>query len=177
MQSVAYAVRPVEHFIIVFLPAVAVVLLIDQRIPSRGFVGVVFVGSQFPDLIDKPLAHYFGVIPSGRVFMHSLPIALPFLAMVLWYGLWTHRSRLSVVFVVAHLSHLFADNYHSLRASPPSVPTDLLWPITQAAPRPTVPYWAGPNSINLHLWTAFSATVLTVCLYVLIEDLRAQLAA
>lgn len=168
--------RPVEHFIIAFLPAVAIVVLVDRHLPSLRFVGVVFVGSQFPDLVDKPLAHYFGVIPSGRVFMHSLPIALPFLLLVLWYGWWTQQSRLSVVFIGAHLSHLLADNYHALRGPPPSIPTDLLWPITDAAPRPAVPYWAGPNSINLFLWTAFSATVLTVCVWFLIGDVRTQFA-
>jgi len=167
-------VRPVEHFIVVFLPAITVVVLLDRRLPTLPFVGAVFVGSQFPDLIDKPLAHEFGIIPSGRVFMHSLPTAAPVWLVVAWYGWRTQRSRLSGAFIAAHISHILADNYRSLQGSPPSLPPDMLWPLTNAAPRPPVPYWAGPNSINLHLWTLFSATVLTILAYLIIRDVETQ---
>ena len=61
--------RPVEHFIVVFLPVLVVVLAVERRVPSLQLTGVVFVGSQFPDLIDKSLAHEFGLISSGRVFI------------------------------------------------------------------------------------------------------------
>jgi len=167
-------VRPVEHFIIVILPAVIVVLLVDRTLPSPVFIGAVFVGSQFPDLIDKPLAHEFGVIPSGRVFMHSLPPALLVWIGVAWYGWRTDRPRLSAAFITGHASHILADNYRAFQGPTPSIPPDMLWPITAAAPRPAVPYWAGPNSINLHLWTAFSAAVLTVLAYRLIRDFDAH---
>ncbi|WP_256546783.1 metal-dependent hydrolase [Halobellus inordinatus] len=167
--------RPVEHFIVAFLPLAAAVLLKERKLPSLRFVGVVFVGSQFPDLIDKPLAHEFGVIPSGRVFMHSVPIALPVLAVVVWYGWRTQRRRLSIAFVVAYASHLLADNYRALFGPGATIPPDLLWPITQPTPRPAVPYWAGPYSINLHLWTLFSATILAILVYVLKADVKEQL--
>ena len=166
--------RPVEHFIVVFIPAVVVAVLVDRRLPTLSFVGAVFVGSQFPDLIDKPLAHEFGLLPSGRVFMHSVPTAAPVWLVVAWYGWRTHRSRLSAAFIAGHASHILADNYRSLQGPDPSLPPDMLWPLMDAAPRPPVPYWAGPNSINLHLWTLFSATVLTILAYIIVQDVRSH---
>ncbi|QCC48223.1 metal-dependent hydrolase [Halobellus limi] len=163
---------PLEHFIVAFLPVLGYVLVRDGRLPTLRLVALVFVGSQFPDLIDKPLAHQFGVIPSGRVFMHSLPVAVPFLAAVALYGWKTDRNRLSSAFAFAHLSHLLADNYRPLLPPSPTVSPDLLWPFTPPATRAPVPHWAGPGGINVRLWTLFSAVVLAVCAYVLVADVR-----
>ena len=167
--------RPIEHFIVALLPVLVGVLTVKRRLPSLQFIGVVFVGSQFPDLIDKPLALELGLIPTGRIFMHSLPTALPVLLVVAWYGWRTKRTHLSGGFIFAHLSHILADNYRVLTGPEPSIPPDILWPLTQATPRPLLPYWAGANSINIHLWTLFSVTVLGVCLYIVIMDIRSQL--
>lgn len=167
---------PLEHFIVALLPVLAYVLLRDKELPSLRLVAVVFVGSQFPDLIDKPLAHQLGIVPSGRVFMHSLPIAVPFLLLVVWYGWKTDRTRLSAVFAFAHLSHLFADNYGLLLPPNPQVSPDLLWPFVEPVRRPAVPHWAGPEGINITLWTLFSVLVLSVVAYVMIADVRRQFA-
>ena len=167
--------RPIEHFIVALLPVLVGVLAVTRRLPSLQFTGVVFIGSQFPDLIDKPLALELGLIPTGRVFMHSLPTAIPVLLVVAWYGWRTKRSHLSAGFIFAHLSHILADNYRVLTGPEPSIPPDLLWPLTQATPRPPLPYWAGAKSINIHLWTLFSVTVLGGCLYIVIKDIRSQL--
>jgi len=168
-------VRPIEHFIIAFLPAVGYVLVRDLSLPASGLVFAVFVGSQFPDLIDKPLAHYFGLLPSGRVFMHSLPFALPVGICVLAYGVWTNRPRLAGGFVLAQLLHLYADNRGPLRAG--SIPSDLLWPFVAPQPRPAVPYWAGPDGINILLWTAFSGVVLSITAAVMVRDVGIQIQA
>jgi membrane-bound metal-dependent hydrolase YbcI (DUF457 family) len=168
-------VRPIEHFIVALLPVLVGVLAVKRRLPSLQLIGVVFVGSQFPDLIDKPLALELGLIPTGRVFMHSLPTAIAVLLVVAWYGCRTKRTHLSSGFIFAHLSHILADNYRVLTGPEPAIPPDMLWPLTQATPRPALPYWAGANSINIHLWTLFAVTVLGVCLYVLIADIQSQL--
>jgi membrane-bound metal-dependent hydrolase YbcI (DUF457 family) len=168
---------PSEHFAVAFLPALAYVVVRDGRLPTSRFVAVVFVGSQFPDLIDKPLAHQFGVTPSGRVFMHSLPIAVPFLFVVGLYGWKTRRIRLGSAFVFAYLSHLLADNYRALLRPDPQIPSDLLWPFVPAIPRSVTPYWAGPDGINVQLWTLFSAVVLSIVLYFVVVDVRTQLGA
>lgn len=166
---------PIEHFVIAFLPAVSYVLVRDHSPPSSSLVFAVFIGSQFPDLIDKPLAYYFGLLPSGRVFMHSLPFALPIAVCVLAYGVWTDRPRLAGGFVLAQLLHLYADNRGSLRAG--LTPPDLLWPFAAPQPRPAVPYWAGPDGINILLWTAFSGVVLSTTAAVMVHDVRLQIQA
>lgn len=167
---------PTEHFIVALLPVLAHVLVRDKRLPSPRLIGVVFVGSQFPDLIDKPLALQFGLIPSGRVFMHSLPIAIPFLLLVALYGWKTDRKRLGAVFAFAHLSHLLSDNYRPLLEPNPQIRPDLLWPFVEPVQGPEVPYWAGTAGINVTLWTLFSIAVLSVLTYIMITDVRRQFA-
>ena len=164
---------PHEHLLVALLPVVTYVVVRDRRLPTRGVVFAAAVGSQFPDLVDKPLAHRFGILPSGRVFMHSLPFALPIAAAVLAYGWYTERPRVTGAFAVAYLSHLVGDTYRRLLVG--QVPPDLLWPFVTAQPRPTVPFWAGVNGINVRLWTIFSAVVLGVTLVVVMVDARRQL--
>lgn len=164
--------HPSEHFIVAVLPTAAYVIARDKRLPTLEFLAVVFVGSQLPDLVDKPLAHQFALIPSGRVFLHSIPIAFPLALLVVYYAHRTDRLRLGGAYAFAHGSHLVADTHHALFDPNRSFPPDLLWPITQPVPRPTVPGWAGPEGINVLLWTIFSVAVLAVLAYVLVEDLR-----
>ncbi|WP_435182981.1 hypothetical protein [Halobellus sp. EA9] len=57
----------------------------------------------------------------------------------------------------------------------PTVAPDLLWPLAAPTARPITPYWAGPNGINVLLWTAFSAIVLSIAAYLLVVDVREQL--
>jgi len=166
-------VLPIEHFIIALLPVAVYALLRDRHLPSLQLVAVTFFGSQFPDLIDKPLAHELYLIPSGRVFMHSLPFAIPLSIIVIAYGIQTERVRLAVAFVFAHLSHLVADNQQLLPPDP-EVSPDLLWPLQPPVARSVVPHWAGEGSVNLHLWTAFSIAVLTLVAYMLVVDLKTQ---
>jgi hypothetical protein len=161
-------VLPAEHFIVAFLPFLAFVGIRHRRLPTLSVVGVVAVGSQFPDFIDKPLAHQFGILPSGRVFMHSLPTAIPFLLVVGYYGYKTERIRLASAFIFAHLSHLLADNYQALLRYNPQIPPDLFWPFTSPISRPITPHWAGAGGINVRLWTVFSIVVLSILVYMLV---------
>lgn len=166
---------PSEHFLIVAVPVVLFTYLCNQRLPSRQLFGVAFLASQFPDLIDKPLAHVFGLIPSGRVFMHSFPSVFPLWLVVGVYAWRTERSRAGAVFILGHLSHLLADNHNALFGSSPRIPDELLWPLVSVPQRPLIPGWAGPGSINVRLWTLFSAMVLVVAVYYLAQDVRRQL--
>ncbi|WP_434530793.1 metal-dependent hydrolase [Haloarcula sp. NS06] len=167
-------VLPSEHFIIALLPIAVYALLRDRQLPSLQLVAVTFFGSQFPDIIDKPLAYELHLIPSGRVFMHSLPFAIPLSIVVIAYAVRTDRARLGTAFAFAHLSHLVADNQQLL---PPNwyVSSDLLWPLQPPVVRPAVPQWVGEGAVNLHLWTGFSVLVLTLVAYVLVADLQSQL--
>lgn len=164
---------PHEHLLVALIPVVAYIAIRDRRLPARAVAFAAIVGSQFPDLVDKPLAHQFGLLPSGRVFLHSLPLALPITACVLAYGYTTERPRVAGAFAVAYLSHLVGDTYQPLLAG--DVPADLLWPFTAAQPRPRIPFWAGADGINLRLWTLFSVVVLGVTVVMLLRDIRDQI--
>lgn len=166
---------PHEHLIVALLPVGVYIAVRDRRLPTPAIGVVTAIGSQFPDLVDKPLAHQFGLLPSGRVFMHSLPFALPIAILILVYGWQTARLRLAGAFVSAYLLHLLGDTYRVLLVG--RVPADLLWPFVAAQPRPGVPFWAGVNAINVRLWTAFSAMVLTVTLVMLGRDVSQQIQA
>ncbi|MEZ3163876.1 metal-dependent hydrolase [Halorubrum sp. RMP-47] len=163
---------PYEHLLVALLPILVYVAICDRRLPTRAVIFVTAVGSQFPDLVDKPLAHQLGVLPSGRVFIHSLPFAVPIAVGVLAYGWYTERPRVAGAFVVAYLSHIVGDTYQALLAG--RFPADLLWPFVAAQPRPTVPFWAGVNGVNVRLWTAFSVVVLGVTLSVVARDIWQQ---
>lgn len=160
--------RPLGHLTVAFLPVASYVVLKERRPPSMELVAVAFVGALFPDLIDKPLSLQLNLIPTGRVFMHSLPFAVPVWLLVVGYASRTDRARLGVAFAFAYLSHLLADNYIALAAG--RFPRDLLWPFLSPVPRPEVPFWAGPESINVHLWTVFSVAVLSITTYYVIDD-------
>ena len=166
---------PHQHFIVAVVPVVAYVIVSDRRLPTIHLMGILFLGSQFPDLVDKPLAHQFVMLPSGRVFMHSIPIVLPFLLILGVYGWQTNRLRLSLAFGFAHLSHLFTDNLTALLSSTPQIPPELLWPILSPTASPVTPSWAGPGGIYVPLWTAFSIVVLSFLVVVLLQTEHARI--
>ena len=105
-----------------------------RRPPVGLSVYALALGTQFPDLVDKPLAWNLALLPSGRSLAHSL-----FAFTILLGALWTlsasptHR-RLVVAFGVGWLSHLVGDGVV------PALDGDwadlgyLLWPVTSYAP-------------------------------------------
>jgi hypothetical protein len=74
--------------------------------PTIIFIGV---GTQLPDLIDKPLG-LLGVLPSGRALGHSLLFAIP-LAVVVGSVLhrWSGEWKLGVAFGLSYVSALLGD--------------------------------------------------------------------
>lgn len=165
---------PHMHFIVAMVPALAYVLIGDRQPPTPRFAGAVFLGSQFPDLIDKPLAHELMLIPSGRVFMHSLPTAVPILLIVGLYGWKTDRLRLSGAFIFAHLSHILADHRELLQPTP-EVSSDLLWPFFSPVARSGIPAWGGPEGIYVHLWSTFSLMVVSITVHILARSEKEQI--
>lgn len=97
--------------------------------PSPAAVAFVVLGSQLPDLIDKPLGWYLGVLPSGTSLAHSLVFAVPLcLAVLAWRA---RRGTLDqgVAFSVAYLLHLPADAYYPTLLGAEAKAWILLWPI------------------------------------------------
>jgi len=88
-----------------------------------------FLGTQFPDLVDKPLALTFGVLPSGRSFAHSLIVTVLVIAGLRL--LVQNRRQITIMdaFSIGYLTHLLADAIQSLVATESASLAFLVWPI------------------------------------------------
>jgi len=87
-------------------------------------------GTQFPDLVDKPLAWYLSVLPSGRSLAHSLLAFV--LVVVVARAVAGRYDRPAVAggFGVGYLSHLAGDALGHVVAGELHYLTFLGWPLT-----------------------------------------------
>ncbi|MCO8246704.1 metal-dependent hydrolase [Haladaptatus sp. AB643] len=99
-----------------------------DRPPTGLEVVVLAVGTQFPDIVDKPLAWWFGVLPTGRSLAHSLVTASLVLAVAYWVCRRTKTRNLWAAFAVGYLSHPFADVLQPVLAGQYGQASFLLWP-------------------------------------------------
>lgn len=164
---------PVSHFFVALVPLTAYTLLRHRRVPSGETILVLLFATQLPDLIDKPLAWTFGVLPSGRMLAHSLVIALPVVAVVL---VLTHRhgyGKYGAVFGFGYLSHIAADFYHVLYLG-----TDyyffpnLFWPLLEANPDHDTSFAAHVPELSAVVIVPI-AVVGLVCAYAVLDATRA----
>lgn len=72
---------PFTHLVIEYLLYTSYAHAHLRRLPSQFAAVLVLLGTQLPDLIDKPLA-LAGVLSSGRALGHSLLFGLPLIALV-----------------------------------------------------------------------------------------------
>jgi hypothetical protein len=113
---------PLGHLSVAYLCYVGYATVQSRRLPTRWALLPVAVGSQFPDVIDKPLS-YWALIPSGRSLAHSV-ISFAIICLVMWriarslQGHWpadTWQDRLHVTapsaFTLGYGSHLLADSH------------------------------------------------------------------
>jgi hypothetical protein len=120
-----------------------------RRAPTGTETIVLGFGTQFPDLIDKPLAA-LGVLSYGRSLAHSL------LTMTLLFGVLfvllrgTPYSSLLVAFAVGNVSHAFSDIGGALLRGEHFGTTFLVWPFTFDVPAYTVPAYF-QNPLVLHV--------------------------
>ncbi|ESP90001.1 metal-dependent hydrolase [Candidatus Halobonum tyrrellensis] len=114
-----------------------------RRTPSGVGTLVVAFGTQFPDLVDKPLNWWFGVY-DGRAVGHSLVTVVPLCVVVALAARRYGRSELAGAFSVGALTHLLGDSYGSLLSGEFGRVGFLLWPFL---PAPTYP----ADSLLYHL--------------------------
>jgi len=114
-----------------------------RRPDSRGTVALAF-GTQFPDLVDKPLAWSFGLIPNGRSLAHSLLTGVLVVVLDLLFRRYDARS-LAPAFGIGYLVHLFTDAIYPLMAGEYDRLGFLAWPLV-----PPVEYTTEP-SFSAHL--------------------------
>lgn len=125
---------PWGHLAVGYLCYSLAVRLRYRRPPAELSVLALAVGTQLPDLIDKPLSWTVGVLPSGRSLGHSLL----FLG-CLWYLIQradraqgADRQRALVAFVSGYLLHLVGDVAPAVVAGRWAELGMLLWPVTDA---------------------------------------------
>ncbi|WP_255170501.1 metal-dependent hydrolase [Natrononativus amylolyticus] len=87
------------------------------------------VGSQFPDLVDKPLAWSLNVLPGGRTLGHSLFFAALLIPAAYAVAIRLERRDVATAFVIGHLSHLLADVPPAALRGELSGAGFLLWPL------------------------------------------------
>jgi len=122
----------------------------NREAPAAGPASALAVGTQLPDLIDKPLAWSVQVLPNGRSLGHSLLVAVPVLvALVLLVD--ERRRRVAVALATGYLTHLATDALYPFVHGEWYYLGFLGWPVV-----PPVEYETG-QSFLAHL-LAFSVT-------------------
>lgn len=132
---------PLGHVAVAYLCYSASTRVRFDDAPGGLAVAVLLFGSLFPDLVDKPLAWYLGVLPTGRTLAHSLLVLVP---LVLGAYLVARRfdcGELGVAFAIGALSHSIVDAVPALWGVDGAA-DHLLWPLT-----PVEPYREGPPTV------------------------------
>lgn len=124
---------PWEHLAVGYLLYSALARLGGRR-PGCDEALLLAVGTQFPDLVDKPLGWVLGVLPGGLTVAHSLLFALPFTTLVLVATRGTSLQRGGLAFAVGYASHLPADALYNWLVGGRASVSFLLWPLLPATP-------------------------------------------
>ena len=101
--------------------------------PADAPVLILLFGSLFPDFVDKPLAWYVGILPTGRSLGHSLLFVLPLCILVLVLASRWKRPEWGIAFGIGALSHLLLDALPALWRSEANAGF-LLYPIVPVEP-------------------------------------------
>ena len=81
----------------------------SRRPPGEAEAIAAVLGSQLPDLIDKPLGWRTSLLPSGHSMAHSLTVAVPTAVVVYLLARRYGRADVGAAFSLAYLVHLPAD--------------------------------------------------------------------
>ncbi len=123
---------PLGHAAIAYLCYSALVRARNAG-PPDGLAGIVLLfGSQFPDLVDKPLAWYLGVLPTGRTLAHSLLVIGPLVVAVYLLSARYSRAEYGIAFGLGAVSHVLVDALPALWGG--TDPGFLLWPLIAVEP-------------------------------------------
>jgi len=94
---------------------------------------VLVVGTQFPDLVDKPLAWALGILPSGLSLAHSALFFIP-VCILLFVASGRHPTT---AFCSGYSSHLLGDAIYPLATGEGLHTSFLLWPLVTRTPSDT----------------------------------------
>lgn len=159
---------PVGHAAVAYLVWTGVTHVWGDRAPSVPEFWVVVVGSQFPDLVDKPLAWTVPILPSGRSLGHSL-VTIAVLLAVLHRIVPDDRRNLLAALGVTLVGHSLGDAVIPITEGRYAYVRFLLWPLVSQPPYDTdrsilQQLLSGVPTEVLGLQTLLAALVLTVWL-------------
>lgn len=147
--------------------------LAGDRQPTAVPAMAVVFGAVLPDLIDKPLAWWLNVLPTGRALGHSLLFVLPVVGM-LWLVLDRRHSGVVAALGGGWLTHLVADGV----GAEPAYLGYLLWPVTTTPPYPTEQSFAAHfTSVVLNPFFILQLVLALVALLVWHRDGRPGISA
>ncbi len=132
---------PLGHVAIAYLCYTLSTRLRFDLPPGHLAVLALVFGSQFPDLLDKPLAWYLGVLPTGRTLGHSLLFLVPLSILAYLLARRYARGEYAIAFAIGALSHTIVDAAPILW-DPDETGAHLFWPIT-----PVEAYESGAPSV------------------------------
>jgi membrane-bound metal-dependent hydrolase YbcI (DUF457 family) len=132
-----------------------------KRTPEPVPVVALAVGTQLPDLIDKPAAYWFGLFAEGRAIGHSLLFVVLLCVVVGSLAARYDRTPVAIAFGVGLFSHPFADAIPIVKSGRFDELSYLLWPVLRSPDystqsfAPHVTHWTSQA-------TAFSPSVLLI---------------
>ena len=97
--------------------------------PTPAAAVAVAVGTQAPDLVDKPLAWTVAVLPAGRSLGHSLLVMAVLVALASRVRAVRARPEAATGFGVGAVSHTLADAAGPVLGGTPAAASFLLWPL------------------------------------------------
>lgn len=107
---------------------------VDRTSPTDIGAVAVAVGTQLPDLVDKPLSWILGVTETGYSVGHSLFVAPVVCLAAVALGRRYSDRRIGGALAVGYLSHLFADVVYPLFLGRGLAPSVVLWPAVEQPP-------------------------------------------
>ena len=125
---------PLSHLAFGYLLVSVLVRAVPGWEMDRTTVALVALGTQLPDLVDKPLAWTFHILPSGRSLGHSLFAMAAVCALVGYYCRRRGRDDLGAAFAVGYGSHLIGDGYGYLLSGEYAYLSSLGWPLLPPPP-------------------------------------------
>jgi hypothetical protein len=153
--------QPTHHVLVAVAAVTAYVVLTERRLPTGGVVFPAVFASVLPDVVDKPLAWTFHVIPSGRMLAHSLVVAGVVVACVLVVA--DRRGFLphGVAFAWGYLSHLAGDFHPVVQLGTEYYFfPNMFWPLMAANPDRVAGFAAVAPDVDASLLVELGAVVL-----------------
>lgn len=101
----------------------------DSSSPNNSEIAALVLGTQLPDLIDKPLSWTLGVLPAGRTLAHSALSTSVVFVVVLRLTHRFGRPSIGHAFIIGYGTHLLGDTVALHPDHTAAPPRFLLWPL------------------------------------------------